>query len=174
MTVAALRRFAHDRKGNVAIIFAFALMPIVFLTGMGIDYTVATQKKTMLDAAADAAALSGVTPAMMAQPSSASVTAAQNMFNSQVANIPGLDYAAPNLSVTATDNGASSTSDTCRKVPPPSGSPFHHSPDKLKLPLSLMAGSANGKICKPYSPVCVLLLNAAATVAPGASTGKPK
>jgi Flp pilus assembly protein TadG len=109
MTVSALRRFTGDRKGNVAIIFAFSLMPIALLTGMGIDYTAATQKKAMLDAAADAAALAGVTPALMAQPSSASVTAAQNMFNSQVANIPSLNYSAANLTVTATDNGLSRT-----------------------------------------------------------------
>ena len=109
MTVAALRRFASDRKGNVAIIFAFSLMPIVFLTGMGVDYTVATQRKAMLDAAADAAALAAVTPTLMSQPSSASVTAAQNVFNSQVAIIPGLNYAAANLTVNATDNGLKRT-----------------------------------------------------------------
>jgi Flp pilus assembly protein TadG len=82
MTLAALGRFAGDRKGNVAIIFAFSLLPIALLTGMGVDYTAATQKKAMLDAAAAAAALAGVTPTLMSQPSSASVTAAQNMFNS--------------------------------------------------------------------------------------------
>src|SRR5579862_4540400 len=108
MTFAALRRFAGDRKGNVAIIFAFSLMPIAMLTGMGIDYTVATQKKAMLDAAADAAALAAVTPAMMAQPSSASITAATNMFNSQAANIAGLGTAA-SASVTAVDNGLTRT-----------------------------------------------------------------
>ncbi len=104
MIVAALRRFVGDRKGNVAIIFAFSLMPIALLTGMGIDYTVATQKKAMLDSAADAAALAAVTPALMAQPSSASITAATNMFNSQAANISGLGGAA-SPSVTAVDNG---------------------------------------------------------------------
>jgi Flp pilus assembly protein TadG len=109
MTVAALRRFAGDRKGNVAIMFGISLMPIVFLTGMGVDYTVATQKKAMLDAAADSAALAAVTPGMMAQPTAASITAAQNMFNSQVANITGLNYSSPNLSVTATDNGLQRT-----------------------------------------------------------------
>ena len=66
MTVAALRRFTGDRKGNVAIIFALSLMPITLLTGMGIDYTSATTKKAMLDAAADAAALAAVTPTLMA------------------------------------------------------------------------------------------------------------
>ena len=55
MIVAALRRFAENRKGNVAMIFGLTLAPIVLLTGMGIDYTVATQRKAMLDAAADAA-----------------------------------------------------------------------------------------------------------------------
>jgi Flp pilus assembly protein TadG len=108
MTVAALRRFAGDRKGNVAIIFAFSLMPITLLTGMGIDYTAATTKKAMLDAAADAAALSGVTPTLMALPSSASITAATNMFNSQVANIPGM-ASAPAVTVTAADNGLKRT-----------------------------------------------------------------
>jgi Flp pilus assembly protein TadG len=109
MTVAELRRFAGDRKGNVAIIFAFSLMPIALLTGMGVDYTVATEKKAMLDAAADAAALAAVTPALMAQPSSASTTAATNMFNSQAANIPGISYASKNLTVNVVDNGLTRT-----------------------------------------------------------------
>jgi Flp pilus assembly protein TadG len=108
MIVAALRRFAGDRKGNVAIIFAFSLMPITLLTGMGIDYTAATTKKAMLDAAADAAALSGVTPTLMALPSSASITAATNVFNSQVASIPGM-ASAPAVSVSAADNGLKRT-----------------------------------------------------------------
>ena len=108
MTVAALRRFVGDRKGNVAIIFAFSLMPIALLTGMGIDYTSATTKKSMIDAAADAAALSGVTPTLMSQPSAASISAAQKMFDSQVANIPGLD-SAPVATVNATDNGLKRT-----------------------------------------------------------------
>src|ERR1700730_15133054 len=99
MTIAALRAFTGDRKGNVAIIFAFSLMPIALLTGMGIDYTQAAQKKAMLDAAADAAALAAVTPTLMAQPSTASVTAAQSMFNSQVASIPSLNYSSANLTV---------------------------------------------------------------------------
>jgi Flp pilus assembly protein TadG len=107
MTVAALRRFANDRKGNVAILFALTLMPIVFLTGMGIDYTVANQRKAMLDAAADAAALAAVTPTLMSQPSTASVTAATNMFNSQVSEITGV--ASPNVTVSASDNGLKRT-----------------------------------------------------------------
>jgi Flp pilus assembly protein TadG len=109
MTVAELRRLGRDRKGNVAIIFAFSLMPIALLTGMGVDYTVATQKKAMLDAAADAAALSAVTPAMMAQPASASTTMATNMFNSQAATVAGVNYGSKNLTVNVVDNGLKRT-----------------------------------------------------------------
>jgi Flp pilus assembly protein TadG len=108
MTVAALRRFAGDRKGNVAIIFALSLMPITLLTGMGIDYTSATTKKAMIDAAADAAALAAVTPTMMALPSASSINAAQNMFNAQVTNIPGLT-SAPTATVNSVDNGLKRT-----------------------------------------------------------------
>jgi Flp pilus assembly protein TadG len=108
MTVGALRGFAGDRKGNVAIIFALSLMPITLLTGMGMDYTSAATKKAMLDAAADAAALAAVTPTLMAQPSSASVTAATNMFNSQVSSIPSLS-STPTLTVNASDNGLKRT-----------------------------------------------------------------
>ncbi|HXW30587.1 MAG TPA: pilus assembly protein TadG-related protein, partial [Xanthobacteraceae bacterium] len=49
--------FARSRGGNVAIIFALTLLPIVFLIGMVINYSEASQKQVILDAAADAAAL---------------------------------------------------------------------------------------------------------------------
>jgi Flp pilus assembly protein TadG len=106
MTVAtALCRFAGDRRGNVAMIFGLALPPMVFATGLGMDYTAATQRKAILDGAADAAALVAVTPANMAKPSSASVAAATSMFNSQAASVPGLNYQPGNLTVAAVDNG---------------------------------------------------------------------
>ena len=50
-----LGRFFRDRRGNVAIIFALSLIPCVFLAGMALDFTVATQRRVLLNAAADAA-----------------------------------------------------------------------------------------------------------------------
>ena len=61
----AITRFGRERAGNVAIIFALSLVPMSFLVGMGLDFSSAIQKKTYLNAAADAAALAAVTPAMM-------------------------------------------------------------------------------------------------------------
>ena len=63
--VEAVARFRDERKGNVAIIFGLSLVPMVFLGGMALDFSSAIQKKSRLDAAADAAALAAVTPAMM-------------------------------------------------------------------------------------------------------------
>ena len=51
------------------------------------DFTSAAQKRIRLNAAADAAALAAVTPAMMLQSNSAALTAATNMFNAMAANI---------------------------------------------------------------------------------------
>ena len=45
----------RDRKANVAIIFALALVPLVFLVGVGVDYTVAADRQAHLNAFADAA-----------------------------------------------------------------------------------------------------------------------
>ena len=109
MIIPALHRFAADRKGNVAIIFALALVPMIFLTGMAMDYTLALRKNAQLNAAADAAALAAVTPAMMAQPDANAIAAATNLFNSKAANITGLNYSGANLAVTVNDNGLNRT-----------------------------------------------------------------
>ena len=89
--IPALYRFAACREGNVAIMFALSLVPIVFLTGLAMDYSTAEQKKAQLDAAADAAAIAAVTPAMMAKTDSQATTAAQNIFNSKASNLTGVN-----------------------------------------------------------------------------------
>ncbi len=33
-----VRRLCRDRNGNVAIIFALSMIPVVFLAGMALDY----------------------------------------------------------------------------------------------------------------------------------------
>jgi Flp pilus assembly protein TadG len=99
------RRLIGDRKGNVAIIFALSLIPIVFLTGMAMDFTSATSKRVRLNAAADAAALAGVTPTMMGQSVTTAQTAAQNIFNATAAGIPGASNVTPTVTVTSSNGG---------------------------------------------------------------------
>jgi len=52
-----LSRFRHDRRGNVAPIFAIAMLPIIALTGTAIDYSRANAARTEMQAALDATAL---------------------------------------------------------------------------------------------------------------------
>jgi Flp pilus assembly protein TadG len=51
------RRFAADQGGAVAIMFAFALLPLMLAVGAGVDYSRVSQAQADLQSAADAAAL---------------------------------------------------------------------------------------------------------------------
>jgi Flp pilus assembly protein TadG len=95
-----MRRFTRDRRGNVAIIFALSMIPCVFLVGMGLDFTSATQKRVQLNAAADAAALAAVTPSMMTQTTTVAKTAATNAFNAVASNVTGATSVTPTITVT--------------------------------------------------------------------------
>lgn len=56
-------RFRRDRGGNVAVIFALSLIPMIGIIGIGVDYGRLLATKAQLDAAADAAALAAATEA---------------------------------------------------------------------------------------------------------------
>ena len=53
-----LRRFLTDRKGNIAILFAFALIPVIGSMGAAVDYSMASAQRVTLQAAVDATGLS--------------------------------------------------------------------------------------------------------------------
>jgi Flp pilus assembly protein TadG len=102
-----MRRLIGDRQGNVAIIFALSLIPIVFLTGMAMDFSSAISKRVRLNAAADAAALAAVTPTMMGKTDAQAQTAAQNIFNGTAAGVPGASGVSGTVNIT--DNGLTRT-----------------------------------------------------------------
>jgi len=89
-----LRALRADQRGNVLMIFGFSLVPMVFATGMGIDYARAMKAQTKLNAAADAAALSAVSQTMMNESNKAACDKAQAMFAAQARAIPGVTLAA--------------------------------------------------------------------------------
>ena len=100
-----LGKFLGERRGNVAVLFGLAAVPMVMMTGMGIDYGFAVERQTRLNAIADAAALAGVSSTMMAQNQAASAAAAQRTFNAQAAALSGVTYSAANLSVAVSISG---------------------------------------------------------------------
>src|SRR3954452_10120602 len=52
-----LRRFRNDRRANVAPIFALAIVPVIGLVGMAVDYSRGNSMKAAVQAALDATAL---------------------------------------------------------------------------------------------------------------------
>ena len=89
---AAISRLRRNTAGNVLIMFGFAMIPMVFAAGMGVDYTRAAKLRTKMNALADAAALSAVTTAMMNQDDTTATLTAKNMFNTQAAMLTGAIY----------------------------------------------------------------------------------
>jgi Flp pilus assembly protein TadG len=97
-----LDRLLRNRRGNVAMMYALVAPMLVFGGGAAIDYGRAAQIHTKLNAAADAAALAALTPAMLQQSSSVAQTAAENLFKGLTDGIPGLTAKATQVTVTIT------------------------------------------------------------------------
>lgn len=97
--------FRTDRSANVAITFALASIPIVYLAGVGIDFTNAMETQSQLRAAADAAAIAAVTPAMMAESDANAIAAATAVFTAKVESMPKLSFDSKTLNITVQDAG---------------------------------------------------------------------
>lgn len=93
-------RFWNNRRGNIALITAFVMIPLTFALGMSVDFTLSQSRKDQLDGMADVAALGGVTPTEMSQSSATAKTQATSLFNGQSPNVAGVQ----SLSATVTAN----------------------------------------------------------------------
>jgi Flp pilus assembly protein TadG len=94
----------RDRRGNVAVTVTLLMIPILFVMGMSIDYTLSRQRQDQLNGYADAAVLAAVTPAMIANDTKEqSAAAAKAMFLAQLANMPGVNYSPANITATPTE-----------------------------------------------------------------------
>jgi Flp pilus assembly protein TadG len=115
---AITRRFARDRRGNIAVIFAFCCVPLITVVGCAVDYARATQIRSKLQAAADAASVGSVakaSPAFVAAGSMTSdgaipagVTDARNIFNANMTNQTG--YTLGSVTPTVVKSGSTVTS----------------------------------------------------------------
>jgi Flp pilus assembly protein TadG len=107
MTRPSFLDFARDRRANVAMMFGFLALPLIFGIGMAVDYGTAARLKSKLNAAADSAVLAAVTPAMMTQSNAVAIQAAKNMFIAQTTGLPRLIFdgtLAADLNVTVAAN----------------------------------------------------------------------
>ncbi|CAL74522.1 hypothetical protein BRADO0586 [Bradyrhizobium sp. ORS 278] len=71
-----LRKFGHDQRGNIAVLFAIACVPVLAFVGAGIDYSMANKLRTKLQMAIDEAVLAGVAAGKAALDSGATQAAA--------------------------------------------------------------------------------------------------
>jgi Flp pilus assembly protein TadG len=56
-----LQRFRGDQRGNVAVLFGLAAVPIMGVMGVAVDYSRASHFRSLLQSAVDSAALAGAT-----------------------------------------------------------------------------------------------------------------
>jgi hypothetical protein len=111
-------RFRRDQRGNIAVIFAIACLPLISAVGCAVDYSRATQIKSKLQAASDAASvgsLARTSPGFVYAgtmtsdgPIPVGVTDATNIFNGNVANASG--YSLNSMSATVQKTGSNVTS----------------------------------------------------------------
>jgi Flp pilus assembly protein TadG len=137
-------RFLPVRDGNVAVIFALAMIPLIGAIGAAVDYSKANDVKTQLQKALDAAVLAGVT-----QTSSQQVATATAVFNgdftgrySSVASAAFIQNADNSLSGTATSSVKTS---------------FLPVIGLSSIDVSAAATAMPGP--QSTSPVCILLVN---------------
>lgn len=106
-----LQRCLGDRKAGIAIIFAVTAIPVIGVIGIGVDLGLATQAKTQLNLATDAAALAaakGAADAFTAGQSiesarAAGQTAGQEWFKSQAGTVFGATLQDPVVTVPPPD-----------------------------------------------------------------------
>jgi Flp pilus assembly protein TadG len=167
-----------NRKANVAITFALAMIPMVYLTGMSIDYVSATRKQAKLNAIADSAVLAALTPAMLQQTlkpvppatTPAPQQAAENFFNAQVSSISGLtNGTSVTVTVTDTTSGAGTARTATLAYTAQSQNSF---PGVLNLSSITLAGTSTATASLPTNIDFYLLLDNSGSMAiPATSAG---
>ena len=96
----AKRRFSGS-EGNVTMMFALAVPLLMLAVAAAIDLSNASVVRSRLNAAADDAALAGLTPAMMQQSDTIAQAAVDTMFAARAAEIGTLSgYTLPNVTIT--------------------------------------------------------------------------
>jgi Flp pilus assembly protein TadG len=167
-----LDRLLRDRRGNISMMYALVAPILVFGGGAAIDYGRAAQIHTKLNAAADAAALAALTPAMLQQSASIAQAASVSMFNGLTEGIPGLTVGATAVTVTVTVGATSLTRNVAVSYSSSVNTIFAQVLGKSALPLS--GFSEASAQAPPNIDFYVLLDNSPSMVLPSTAAGITK
>jgi Flp pilus assembly protein TadG len=104
--------FRRDKRGNIAVIFAIACVPLIMAIGCTVDYSMATRMRAKLQSAADAATVAAISQkspgyvAAAAMTTNGSVTAgvndANNVFDGNMSPVTGYTNLTRTSTVTKT------------------------------------------------------------------------
>ncbi|SEN77298.1 TadE/TadG family type IV pilus assembly protein [Bradyrhizobium sp. OK095] len=96
-----LSRFVSDRNGNIAVIFALALLPLLSFVGAAVDYSLAARARAKLIAALDTAMLVATAKSEITKTASAAQSDAVNTFTGQMS---ALRMTASAVTINVTDS----------------------------------------------------------------------
>ena len=152
MSFASIRKllgaFGRHRSGNVALMFALLSVPLTMSVAVGIDYGLAANARTKLQAAVDAAVLAGAV-ASATKTQTASIAVAQQLFKADVQDLGA--SAAASFSFNANGAFAGAATYTVNKA----FGAFTGGPT-MTIGVSAQATPGGGA-------VCILLLDASAS-----------
>jgi Flp pilus assembly protein TadG len=124
---ALISRFRRNDKANVIVMFAFSLVPILTAVGCATDYSLAVRMRSKMLSAADGASLASISTNSVGYlaaiqmtangPVPTAVTDANNIFNGNVAGVPGYLNLAVTSTVTKTKSMLKSTVAFSAEVP---------------------------------------------------------
>jgi len=103
-------KFLRHRKGNVAVIWAFALLPIFAVIGLTIDTQLAFGKKERVQYAADSAVLAGARMLQSSNSKTQAIAHARDYFNALIADRSGLHCETLEVTYPGDDEIAASSS----------------------------------------------------------------
>lgn len=107
-----IRNFLKDRSGATAITFGLLLIPIMGMTGLAVDYSLASNERSKLQNAADSAALAGASIYIGTNSAQAEARARAYLkanLGEQAANAVTINFKADKQLVTVSLNGQSGT-----------------------------------------------------------------
>jgi Flp pilus assembly protein TadG len=96
-----LSRFVSDRNGNIAVIFALALLPLLSFVGAAVDYSLAARARAKLIAALDTAMLVATAKSEITKTAAAAQSDAVNTFTGQMS---ALRMTASAVTINVTDS----------------------------------------------------------------------
>jgi Flp pilus assembly protein TadG len=102
-----VREFGRSEQGNIAVIFALALLPVLSAIGCAVDYSQASRLRTQLGSMADSAVLTTVNKQAMGASASTVQASALSMFNGLAGTLT--NYTLTSSNVTVTDAGTGRT-----------------------------------------------------------------